>query len=122
MNHVSQADFFGNPLISLNSIKILPAQSQITHTLRFVTPPSRSVMAENVGGNKPLSEFMLLVLEHVAKRMKGREINASSGLLNIIDSITTDISSRPEHQQKDGTQNMQQGKQKPGAEDAETRL
>ena len=92
MNHVPKANFLGNPQISLNSIKILPAQSQITHTLRLVTPPSRSVMAES--GNKPLSEFMLLALEPVAKRMKGMEINASSGLLNIIESITTDISSR----------------------------
>ena len=48
------------------------------------TPPSRSVMGGNVGGNKPLSEFMSLVLEPVAKRMEGMEINASSGLINVI--------------------------------------
>ena len=30
------------------------------------TPPTRSVMGGNVGGNKPISEYMSLILEPVA--------------------------------------------------------
>ena len=67
------------------------------------TPPSRSVMAGNVGGNRPLSEFMSLVLEPVAKMMEGMEINATSGLLSIIESINTDISNHQEDNHHDGT-------------------
>ena len=51
------------------------------------TPPTRSVMGSNVCGNKPLSEFMSLVLEPVSKRMDSMEINASSGLLSVIESL-----------------------------------
>ena len=61
------------------------------------TPPSRSVMAGNVGGNKPL-----------AKGMEGMEINASSGLINIIESINTDISRGMEHQTHWTSSNQEQ--------------
>ena len=33
------------------------------------TPPTRSVMGGNVGGNKLLSEYMSLILESVTKSM-----------------------------------------------------
>ena len=38
----------------------------------------------NVGANKPLREYMSLLLEPVAQRMESMEINASSGLLSVI--------------------------------------
>ena len=67
-----------------------------------------------MGGNKPLSEFMSLVLKPVAKRMEEMEINAGSGLTSITESINTDISSRQEPQQRDGTSTILD-KQQPGA-------
>ena len=54
-------------------------------------PPSRPVVGGNVGGNRPLSEFTSLVLEPVAKRMLGMEINATGGLLNLIETVNKDL-------------------------------
>ena len=61
------------------------------HKTWSVNPPSRPVMGGNVGGNRPLSEFMSLVLEPVAKRMESMEINATSGLLSVINNINEDL-------------------------------
>ena len=58
------------------------------------TPPTRSVMGGNVGDNKPLSEFMSLILEPVAKRMESMEANSTSGFLNIIESLNADLSNQ----------------------------
>ena len=56
------------------------------------TLPSRSVMGGNVGGNRGISEFLSLVLEPVAKEMKGSmEIDATSGLLSDIEKVNDEI-------------------------------
>ena len=56
------------------------------------TLPSRSDMGGNVGGNRGISEFLSLVLEPVAKEMKGSmEIDATSGLLSDIEKVNKEI-------------------------------
>ena len=66
-------------------------------------PPTRFVMRGNVGANKPLSEYMSLILEPVAKRQESMEINASSGLLSVIESLNADLSTHTDEDQIDDT-------------------
>ena len=66
-------------------------------------------MGGNVGANKPLSEYMSLILEPVAKRMEGMEINASSGLLSVIESLNDELSTRTEEIEKNGTTSNTRG-------------
>ena len=44
-----------------------------------------------MGGNKPISEYMSLILEPVARTQEGMEINASSGLLEVVESLNDDL-------------------------------
>ena len=44
-----------------------------------------------MGANKPLSEYMCLILEPVAKWMEVMEINTSSGLLSVVESLNEDL-------------------------------
>ena len=48
------------------------------------SPPSRSVMGGNAGGNRPMSEFVSLFLEPVARKMESMEVNSTGGLVSII--------------------------------------
>ena len=49
-------------------------------------------MGGNVGGNKGISEFISLVLEPVAKEMKGSlEIDSTSGLLSDIEKVNDEV-------------------------------
>ena len=51
-----------------------------------------------------MSEYMSLVLEPVARRMDSMEINASGGLLSVIENINDDLKSRKSssHEEEEG--------------------
>ena len=51
------------------------------------SPPSRAIIGGNVGGNRAISEYMSLILEPVAKGMERMEINATRGLLSVIEKL-----------------------------------
>ena len=56
------------------------------------SPPTRSVMGGNVGGNSGTSEFISLVLEPVAREQEGNmEINSTSGFLNDIINLNKEL-------------------------------
>ena len=46
---------------------------------------------------------MSLILEPVAKRQEGMEINASSGLLSVIESLNADLSNNLDRDQENDT-------------------
>ena len=51
------------------------------------SPPSRAIIGGNVGGKRAMSEYMYLILEPVAKGMERMEINATRGLLSVIEKL-----------------------------------
>ena len=63
-------------------------------------------MVGNVVGNKPISEYIYLILEPVAKRQEGMEIKASSGLLDVIESLNVDLSNHEEENPEDSNLNQ----------------
>ena len=47
-----------------------------------VTPPNRSVMAGNKGGNASISEYLSILLEPIAsENTKSMEVNITDGML-----------------------------------------
>ena len=65
------------------------------------SPPSRPVIGGNVGGNRAMSEYMSLYLEPVARGQNSMEINASGGLLSVIENINKDLKTRESSSQKE---------------------
>jgi hypothetical protein len=55
------------------------------------SPPTQCIMGGNVGDNRALSEYMSLALEPVARRQESMEINATGGLLSVIENINKDM-------------------------------
>ena len=51
------------------------------------TPPTRSVMGGNVGMNRGISEYLSIILEPVARKQKGMEVNSTSGFISVIEGI-----------------------------------
>ena len=51
-----------------------------------------------------MSEYMFLVLEPMARRMDSMEVNASGGLLSVIENINDDLTSRKSssHEEEEG--------------------
>ena len=62
------------------------------HKSWSLVPKTRSVMGGNVGGNAGISEFISLILEHVAREQDGNmEISATNGLLADITDLNDDL-------------------------------
>ena len=50
-------------------------------------PPSRPVIAGNIGMNRCLSEVLSLIIEPVTQNMKSHAIDSTGDMLNLIDEI-----------------------------------